>query len=183
MIPKCLVCKQEFRVPPADADRDVLLECPDCGFVGLWKDQVFSIPTWQEEEQLDRVTGKSGDDDRTAVESDETIVDDLTTALPLPYRRRLFVKILGEDEHVYEFQSGRAIIGRYDSEIVVDDPKISRKHAVIEALSRENIFVRDLASTNGTRLNGTPVRSKKLCSGDLIRVGDTELQFIWQDDE
>ena len=35
----------------------------------------------------------------------------------------------------------------------------------------------DLGSTNGTRVNGTPVREQQLESGDEITVGSTSLVF------
>ena len=41
----------------------------------------------------------------------------------------------------------------------------------------DGVFVTDLGSTNGTRVNGSPVREQLLASGDEISVGSTKLIF------
>ena len=41
----------------------------------------------------------------------------------------------------------------------------------------DGVFVTDLGSTNGTRVNGTPVREQLLASGDEVSVGSTRLIF------
>jgi pSer/pThr/pTyr-binding forkhead associated (FHA) protein len=47
----------------------------------------------------------------------------------------------------------------------------------------EAFVLRDLASTNGTRLNGKRISEKsKLNHWDVIRVGDTVLRFAVIDD-
>ena len=182
----CLVCKEQFNVPSHALDREVLVTCPECGFLGHWSSQVLSVPTHQEETELERLEGQPATPSEVgpAGAGDSTVVEQDRSNLPLPYKRRLILKIhtgsrAGE---VVVLDSGRAVIGRQDAEIELDDPKLSRKHAVIEAISRENIFLRDLASTNGTLLNGTPVSSKKLRSGDVIQVGGTEIEFLWEDE-
>ena len=65
--------------------------------------------------------------------------------------------------------------------MVLDDPEISKKHAVLEAFSRDNIYIRDLASTNGTFVNGVQVSQRKLIDGDIIRIGSIKLKFYSQD--
>ena len=41
----------------------------------------------------------------------------------------------------------------------------------------EVFIVRDLGSTNGTKVNGAPVREQYLQSGDNITVGSTTIVF------
>jgi pSer/pThr/pTyr-binding forkhead associated (FHA) protein len=73
---------------------------------------------------------------------------------------------------------GVYLIGRDGADIVLDDEKVSRKHAEIGLYGPDALVVRDLASTNGTRLNGRRISDKeKLNHWDLIRVGDTLLRF------
>ncbi len=58
-----------------------------------------------------------------------------------------------------------------------DDPLVSRKHALIEYV-KGSYFLSDCGSTNGTYLNNQPVavfQKTELKSGDVIRVGKTEL--------
>jgi pSer/pThr/pTyr-binding forkhead associated (FHA) protein len=58
-----------------------------------------------------------------------------------------------------------------------DDPLVSRKHALIEFV-KGCYFLSDCGSTNGTYVNNQPVavyQKIELKSGDVIRVGKTEL--------
>lgn len=60
--------------------------------------------------------------------------------------------------------------------LTLDDPNVSRFHAVIEPRSR-GVLVRDLSSRNGTRVNGTPVSSAWLTPGDQIAIGAFRFRF------
>jgi hypothetical protein len=72
---------------------------------------------------------------------------------------------------------GTSRVGRSDaSEIVLNDPSVSRTHAVIE-LSGEQARLRDLGSTNGTFLNGRRVETERLQDGDELRFGNTRMRF------
>lgn len=73
---------------------------------------------------------------------------------------------------------GVYLIGRSGADIALEDEKVSRKHAEIGLFGPGAFVVRDLASTNGTRLNGHRIDERaKLKHWDLIRVGDTHLRF------
>lgn len=73
---------------------------------------------------------------------------------------------------------GVYVIGRDGADIVINDEKVSRKHAEIGLYGPGAYVLRDLASTNGTWVNGRPVSEKvKLANGNLIRVGDTRIRF------
>ena len=64
--------------------------------------------------------------------------------------------------------TGRITIGRDpDCDLVLDEPEISRKHAVIES-TPAGLMMRDLGSVNGTFVNGSWVREAKLKVGDQI---------------
>ena len=65
-------------------------------------------------------------------------------------------------------------VGRqFDNHIQLNDPKVSRFHAVIVRKGTA-LFVRDLNSTNGTWVNQMKVsKAQKLESGDQIRIGAT----------
>jgi len=58
------------------------------------------------------------------------------------------------------------------SHLRVGSPLVSRSHASIERRGRR-FFLRDLASTNGSSLNGRPVRNREveIADGDQIQVG------------
>jgi len=69
-------------------------------------------------------------------------------------------------------------IGRSESaDLRVDSVEISREHA--EIVERNGMWlVRDLGSTNGTQVNGKPIKETLLADGDILRLAETELTFI-----
>ncbi len=72
---------------------------------------------------------------------------------------------------------GSYTIGRNDCDITLDDEKISRKHVSITIKRPGDYTITDLASRNGTFVNGTRLTVRKLVHNDLIRIGDTTLRF------
>lgn len=56
------------------------------------------------------------------------------------------------------------------SDLMVAHPHVSRQHAVLR-LQRGRVLLTDLRSTNGTAVNGRPVRSQILSDGDRILLG------------
>jgi pSer/pThr/pTyr-binding forkhead associated (FHA) protein len=72
------------------------------------------------------------------------------------------------------FPVGRSLVlGRDEGDICLDDPKISRKHAVVELRGAARLTLRDLASANGTWLGAERVREVELRPGDEFRLGST----------
>ncbi len=97
----------------------------------------------------------------------------------LPYKQRIYLDIIeGVKKGVtYEFVGGRVVIGRTDGDLIIDDQNISKKHAVIETWSRDTYFIRDLASTNGTYINGQRITTTKIKHGDILTIGNTKLKL------
>jgi len=60
--------------------------------------------------------------------------------------------------------------------IVLTDPNVSRQHAEIRRQD-DGFMLRDLGSTNGTRVNQREVKQAVLQHGDRIELGTTELLF------
>jgi hypothetical protein len=76
-----------------------------------------------------------------------------------------------------EIGADPVVIGRLpECSIVLADPNVSRRHAELRRVG-DAVVVTDLGSTNGTRVNGAPVREQPLASGDEIGVGSTTLVF------
>lgn len=88
-------------------------------------------------------------------------------------RQQLAISWLtGKPEHVDLLRGQHLAVGRAgDAEIQVDSAGVSRRHA---QLSREGplLALRDLASRNGTFLNGRCVSHAALSESDVIRFGD-----------
>lgn len=71
-----------------------------------------------------------------------------------------------------DVRQGEVSVGRgSDCDVVFDAPDISRRHARIE-WGPGRARVEDLNSTNGTYVNGDPVRIADVESGDEIRFGN-----------
>ena len=88
------------------------------------------------------------------------------------------VLILGDGTQVV-VGSEPAVIGRLpECTVVLSDPNVSRRHAEVARVGAgPEAMVRDLQSTNGTRVNGVPVTEQVLADGDEITVGTTVLRY------
>ena len=72
---------------------------------------------------------------------------------------------------------GTYTIGRRDCDVVLDDEKVSRKHASIIIVQADKYSVQDLASRNGTFVNGVRLTRRNIQHNDLIRIGNCTLRF------
>ncbi|HJT23315.1 MAG TPA: adenylate/guanylate cyclase domain-containing protein, partial [bacterium] len=82
-----------------------------------------------------------------------------------------------EQGQVFKIARPTTTMGRSNTcEIVITDPLVSRQHCQI-ILGMGGISLRDLASTNGTFLNGARVTESPLRNQDVISVGGTRLRF------
>lgn len=68
---------------------------------------------------------------------------------------------------------------RADQDIVLGDPSVSRVHARLE-VAPDGVSIVDLDSTNGTLVNGHPVRMSRVALrvGDRIQVGAVVLDLL-----
>ncbi|MDR3411167.1 MAG: FHA domain-containing protein [Formivibrio sp.] len=81
----------------------------------------------------------------------------------------------------FRLTRGRITIGRRkNSDIFLDSPVVSGDHALIERIGRD-VYLEDRDSTNGTKLNGKPVRRQKLRFGDEIRIARYTLHYCDDD--
>lgn len=75
-------------------------------------------------------------------------------------------------------EKDRMTIGRRSgNDIQIDNLAISGEHAVI-ALEHGERILEDLESTNGTQVNGQPVRRHMLKNGDVIELGKYRLKYL-----
>ena len=72
----------------------------------------------------------------------------------------------------------RMTIGRRASnDVQIDNLAISGEHAAVVTIL-EDSFLEDLNSTNGTLVNGQPIRKHFLKDGDLIEMGKYKLKYV-----
>jgi pSer/pThr/pTyr-binding forkhead associated (FHA) protein len=68
------------------------------------------------------------------------------------------------------------VVGRSEADLTIEDPQLSRRHAMLAPGPGGTVVVTDLGSTNGTWVNGTRVAGPAtLAPGDRLRMGDAEL--------
>ena len=78
---------------------------------------------------------------------------------------------------VMQYSGGRLTLGRDPAnEVVLDDPNVSRFHAEVVP-TRGGVQVRDLGSSNGTRVNGTLTTAAEIGTGAEIGIGPFRILF------
>lgn len=89
---------------------------------------------------------------------------------------QLRVIVPGLEPRVVELTSD-VVVGRMEpADLVLADPKVSRRHCKV-ARSGAGWVVEDMGSSNGTRVGGVGVKSRPLRPGDRIEVGTSVLVF------
>jgi pSer/pThr/pTyr-binding forkhead associated (FHA) protein len=101
----------------------------------------------------------------------------------IPDRFQASVVVLKGHPEGMEFLISKeyTVLGRdKDADIFLKDAQVSRQHAAIE-YREGNYTLRDLESTNGTRMSGSLIKETNLHHGDKFSMGDTTLQFVLED--
>jgi hypothetical protein len=72
----------------------------------------------------------------------------------------------------------RMTVGRRShNDIVIDNLAVSGEHAVMFKAG-DDVYLEDLGSTNGTTVNGQPIKKHLLQSGDFIEIGKYRLKYV-----
>lgn len=83
-------------------------------------------------------------------------------------------QVLGE----FALNKERMTIGRRpSSDIRIDNLAVSGEHAAITNILNDS-FLQDLDSTNGTLVNGQPIKKHVLQDGDEIQIGKHVLRYV-----
>lgn len=129
----------------------------------------------------------------------KTILDEAIYGRPAPARTNERTELIGDDApptvmawlvflgegprrgHMIRLLGGAVMIGRAeDCEILIDDRAVSRQHAKIRiegSGDATRYIIHDMATDNGTFVNGSRNLPIELQNGDMIRIGRTELMF------
>ena len=85
--------------------------------------------------------------------------------------------VLDVEGRRHPLTKARTVIGQgSDADITVADSGTSRRHVEI-LWDGERAMVRDLKSTNGTKLNGRPVTEAALAPDSTVTIGRTDIVF------
>ncbi|AKS42810.1 sigma 54-interacting transcriptional regulator [Wenzhouxiangella marina] len=78
----------------------------------------------------------------------------------------------------HQLEPGEHVLGRSeDCDVMVDVPGLSRRHVKIEVLADGGAVISDLASTNGTRLNGQSIERAAVSGDFVLDLGAAILRF------
>jgi pSer/pThr/pTyr-binding forkhead associated (FHA) protein len=84
---------------------------------------------------------------------------------------------LDSGTHHHDLTEDPVTIGRSaENMIQIDDPSVSGRHAQLHRAG-ETYLLKDLGSTNGTRVNGNNITEKELRPGDRLRFGKVEARI------
>ena len=120
--------------------------------------------------------------DESELQVDETYVADRTFEFGLAKERTSQINAFLNPEK--KNQSSKHIESPYrrTSDFIINDPELSRAHAMI-FLGESKAGIIDLASTNGTIVDGKKIESAFLHGGEIIVLGETEIKFSFVEDE
>jgi pSer/pThr/pTyr-binding forkhead associated (FHA) protein len=88
--------------------------------------------------------------------------------------------IISENEKgkAFPLTSKAYSLGRSSScDIHFKDPSVSTTHCELVMTDSGNYIMRDMDSTNGSKVNDKYVKSVELKNGDILRIGKTELLY------
>lgn len=163
------------------------MKCPHCGAELMPDDDCcaqcgtivsVSVSVALAEEEMDSKETSKQDTLTETIKGPLPLDDSLgSTLIQIPRLPRLVITAGAGKGREFKLRA-KATLGRApDNDIILEDPKVSRHHAVI-AFTGERYSITDLESANGTFVNGIRIReSHPLRVEDVISLGDTELSF------
>lgn len=91
---------------------------------------------------------------------------------------KLILSLDGAQLREFPLTKERTTIGRKPhNDIVIDNLAVSGEHAMIMTILNDS-FLEDLGSTNGTVVNGQPIKKHFLQNSDVIELGKYKLKFV-----
>lgn len=100
-----------------------------------------------------------------------------------PGKKYALIVVHGEEPgKVIPIEKSRITLGRADCDISLQDPELSRQHALI-SIHGLAARLEDLGSTNGTFVDGERVDSFELTDRSEFRIGSHEFVFVMRDQD
>jgi pSer/pThr/pTyr-binding forkhead associated (FHA) protein len=91
---------------------------------------------------------------------------------------KIIVSLNGAVLQEVKLASERTSIGRHaHNDVVIDNRVISGEHAVI-VMAGKDCVIEDMNSTNGTLINGQPIKKHFLQDKDVIELAKYKIQFL-----
>src|SRR5258706_1291708 len=91
---------------------------------------------------------------------------------------KLILSVDGQVLKEFPLSKERTLIGRKPhNDIQIDNLAVSGEHAAIITILNDS-FIEDLGSTNGTMVNGKPVKKHFLQNNDVVEIGKHKLKYF-----
>jgi hypothetical protein len=91
---------------------------------------------------------------------------------------KLILSVDGQVLKEHTLSKERTLIGRKPhNDIQIDNLAVSGEHAAIITILNDS-FIEDLGSTNGTMVNGKPIKKHFLQNNDVIEIGKHKLKYF-----
>lgn len=160
----CLSCGSQLSLRETDS----LPDCPRCGSGRYRRDSIFAPR--QDHGSTTEIT--------IPVETGTPAWLDRARKRTTARGHHLAMLADGEVE-VFAIERGWTRIGRSDNaDLQIDDPSVSRRHALIVAEPGRELRVLDDRSLNGVFVNGKPTEWGALHDGDELTVGRFTLHVL-----
>ena len=144
-------------------ENDVLPDCPSCGGTSFRRDSIFE--PMQEHGQTAEFP---------APPVPHAPPDWLVRARQMLPKAARHLAYCDDDETIQTFplEAGWVRIGRSAAaDIRLDDPSVSRRHAIVACEAPKALRILDDRSLNGVQVNGETVEWSRLGDGDEIAIG------------
>jgi hypothetical protein len=157
----CQGCSFPVSLEPAES----IPACPNCGATDFRRASMFEQPTLKTF-AITRPTAKPAD-----------WLDGVRDSIAEPGK---YLALFADGRtRVIELDDGWSRIGRSRSaDIRLDDPTVSRRHAVVVRTPEGELRVLDDRSMNGICVNGEPVDWSPLADGDELTIGRYTLHVL-----
>jgi hypothetical protein len=144
---------------------DQMPTCPNCGGERFHRASIFEQPTLHSIQIARPIVEPAG------------WLEDAREAIVRPGK---YLAVFADDRRrVIRLEEGWSRIGRSGSaQIRLDDPTVSRRHAVLVQTPEGELRVLDDRSLNGIFVNGERVDWSPIADGDSIQVGRYTLHVI-----
>ncbi|HET7052685.1 MAG TPA: FHA domain-containing protein [Solirubrobacterales bacterium] len=162
----CVECGSQLAL----REDDELPSCPGCGSSSFRLDSIF--------ESMQEHDGATAEFEAPSESSPSGWLTEIRAKMA-PGARCLACR--DEDGQVLEFEIGEgwSRIGRsVNADLRLDDPSVSRRHALVVSEAGKPVRVLDDRSLNGILVNGEPVEWGRLGDGDELAIGRYRLFAI-----
>ena len=162
----CVECGSQLALH----EDDELPRCPRCGAGSFQLDSIF--------ESMQDHSATTAEFEMTVEAAPSSWLDELKAGLD-PGTRHLVCREDGGEVLNFEIGEGWTRIGRsIAADVRLDDPSVSRRHALVVSEPGEALRVLDDRSLNGVFVNGDLVEWGKLADGDELAIGRYRLFAI-----